>query len=138
MIFVFTMGLYALLTFPAAAIVSLVSKYVMSMYGPDFVSGWLTLVIVIWTAAIVAVQEPVVQIIVAASKMWLSFMMNTIWAITMLVLFILMRDMGAIGLALAYLISYILHSGWTFSIAYYLTRAKPPKQVQLPQGSIID
>lgn len=115
-------ALICLLTLPAVAIVSLLSKYVMTLYGTSFIAGRLTLLIMIWTAALVAGQQPIAQVIVASSRMWLSPLINIIWAAIMLVSFLFLRHLGALGLALAFLIGYVCSTGAMLLVANWLTQ----------------
>jgi O-antigen/teichoic acid export membrane protein len=103
----------------------LLSRHVMELYGPAFSSGATVLVVVLVTAALISVQTPVGQLITASGRMWLGFAMNCGWAVAVLVLSYLWLDHGALGLALAQLVAYVLLSVWTFGFAWsFLRRAE--------------
>ena len=109
---------------PLVLVASLVSPYIMSLYGEAFVEGWPTLVVVLITAGLLAIQEPVGQIIAASGKMWIGFAMNTGWGLVVITSTLLLVDYGALGLAIARMLSYIVHAVWTFSYAIWLIRCR--------------
>ena len=112
----------ALLVLPLVLLVSIASPYIMNLYGAGFRSGWPTLVVVLLTAGLLAVQIPVGQIIAASGKMWLGFAMNSGWAITFIVSTLLLLDLGSLGLATARAVSYAIHAVWIFAFAVWIIR----------------
>ncbi|TKJ32800.1 MAG: polysaccharide biosynthesis protein [Planctomycetes bacterium B3_Pla] len=110
----------ALLVFPLVLLAGIISPYIMSLYGEGFRSGWPTLVVVLVTAGLLAVQTPVGQIIAASGKMWIALAMNAGWAITFIVSTRLLLAHGSLGLAGARGIAYVLHATWTFGFAVWL------------------
>ncbi len=114
----------ALLVLPLVLLVSIASPYIMNLYGEGFGSGWPTLVVVLLTAGLLAVQMPVGQIIAASGKMWLGLAMNCGWAITFIVGTLLLLDHGSLGLATARAISYIVHTTWVSVFAIWLIRRR--------------
>jgi O-antigen/teichoic acid export membrane protein len=96
----------------------------MSLYGEGFRSGWSTLVVVLLTAGLLAVQTPVGQIIAATGKMWTGFAMNLGWAILFIVSTLLLIDLGSLGLATARAIGYVVHAIWVFAFAIWLIRRR--------------
>jgi O-antigen/teichoic acid export membrane protein len=95
---------------------------IMGFYGTSFTGSGNILIIVLFTAALLSIQIPVGNIIIAAGKMWLGFMMNTGWGIVFIIGTILLVKYGAIGLASSRLISYIFHMIWTFGFTYYFLK----------------
>jgi O-antigen/teichoic acid export membrane protein len=116
----FAIKMNALLVLPFVLLLSIVSPYIMNLYGEGFRSGWPTLVVVLLTAGILALQTPVGQIIAASGKMWIGFAMNTGWAIAVILGTLLLIGNGSFGLAIARAIGYIFHTIWVFGFAYYL------------------
>ena len=110
----------ALLVLPLVLIASIASPYIMSLYGDGFRSGWPTLVVVLLTAGLLAVQTPVGQIIAASGRMWIGFAMNFGWACTFILGTLLLVDNGSLGLAIARAVGYVFHTIWVFGFAYYL------------------
>lgn len=124
-IMVFAIKLNALLVVPLITLVSIASPYIMSLYGAGFRSGWPTLVVVLLTAGLLAVQTPVGQTIAASGRMWIGFAMNAGWAIVFILGTLFFLDNGSLGLATARAGAYLFHTIWVFGFAYYLlTSAK--------------
>jgi len=111
-----------LIVTPLVLVASIASPYIMSLYGEGFSDGWPTLVVVLMTAGLLAVQTPVGQIIAASGRMWIGFAMNMGWALTFIVSTLLLVDYGSVGLASARMLSYIIHATWTFGFAFWLIR----------------
>ena len=109
---------------PLVLVASIASPYIMSLYGEGFGDGWPTLVVVLMTAGLVAVQAPVGQIIAASGRMWIGFAMNMGWALTFIVIILLLVEHGSIGLAVSRMIAYVLHSVWVFVFAFWLIRKR--------------
>jgi len=121
------MKMNALLVLPVVIIASLASLHIMSLYGEDFISGWSTLIVVLMTAGITTIQNPVGQIITASGRMWIGFAMNLGWALVFVAGTWVLIAHGSLGLASARMVAYILHSLWVFAFAYHLlTSAKAP------------
>lgn len=109
-----------LIVMPLVIAVSIASPYIMNLYGESFSKGWPTLIVILWTAGLLAIQQPVGQIIAASGQMWIGFAMNTGWAIVFIVSTLHMVKYGAIGLASARILSYVVHATWTFGFAIWL------------------
>jgi O-antigen/teichoic acid export membrane protein len=115
----------ALLVVPVVVVASVASPYIMNLYGVGFRSGWPTLVVVLLTAGITTIQNPIGQIIAASGRMWIGFAMNIGWALVFTAGTHVLIDHGSIGLASARLAAYIMHTTWVFGFAYHLlTKAK--------------
>ncbi len=117
-----------LLVLPLVLFASIASPCIMGLYGEGFRSGWPTLVVVLVTAGMTAIQTPVGQIIAASGRMWIGCAMNMGWAIAFVLGTLLLVDYGSLGLATARAAGYIFHMVWVFGFAYYLltvARATP-------------
>ena len=92
--------------------VSLLSKFLMSFYGKDFMHGSIVLIILAISTILSSVNSVIGQAIVGKGYMWSGLLMNFIWAVTILICayFYSQSNEGAVGFAKAYLFSYILHS----------------------------
>ena len=65
------------------------------------------------TTGFITVNNVIGQAIASQGKMWLGFYVNLIWAIVLLIscyMLVVIFPMGAVGISLAYLISYITHT----------------------------
>lgn len=121
---VLTIKVNLLIVTPLVLVASIASPYIMGLYGKGFGDGWPTLVVVLMTAGILAIQTPVGQIIAATGRMWLGCVMNMGWALTFIVSTVLLVDHGSLGLASARLLSYTIHSIWTFGFVIWLLRKR--------------
>ena len=111
--------LNALIATPLIVLGTVASPWIMAAYGPGFREAWPTLIIVLVTGGLLAVQTPVGQILAASGRMWLGAIMNFGWALTFLAGTWALLGWGASGLALARLAAYVVHALWTFAFAAY-------------------
>jgi O-antigen/teichoic acid export membrane protein len=111
-----------IIVMPLIIATSFASPYIMKAYGRGFVDGWPTLIVVVLTAGLLAIQTPVGQIIAASGRMWTGFIMNAGWAFVFLLSTLLLADRGAIGLASSRGVAYIFHAVWTFGFAACVLR----------------
>lgn len=119
---------------PLVLIVGLASPYIMGLYGKEFVHGWPTLVVTTLTAALFAIQAPIGHVIAASGRMWLGLTMNLGWGIVLLICAYIFLHFGAIGLASARLLSYIVHATWTFGFAFFLIRNQSQQNLSARRG----
>ena len=100
-----------------AIAVSLFSPIIMHLYGSNYVGGELTIIVLAISTIFAATSNVVGLSIYSTAKMWTGFLFNTIWALlTLLFGFIFVKNnMGALGIALAITIAYILHSIYQFA-----------------------
>ncbi len=105
-----------------AIIGSIMSPLIMQLYGEGFRSSWPTLVVVLITASLLAIQIPVGNIIAVSGRMWLGFLMNLGWGIVFIFFTWYLIKFGAFGLAGARLGAYIIHAVWTFGFAYFFLK----------------
>lgn len=98
-------------TFILATLVSLFAPIIMSLYGKDFNDVW-TLVIISYSTVFTSIASVVGISIASRGKMWIGFSFNFLWGLMFIgfTYVFLSLEMGARGLALALLCSYILHS----------------------------
>lgn len=119
---VMSMKINAAFVLPLVLIFSLASPYIMMMYGEGFAGHWPTLIVILITSGLLAIQTPVGQVITASGRMWLGFVMNLGWALIFITGTMLMLDQAAFGLASARLLAYVVHGTWTFGFAWKLIK----------------
>lgn len=127
---IFSIKINALLVLPLVLLASIASTYIMSLYGEGFRNGWPTLVVVLLTTGLLAIEIPVGQIIAASGRMWIGFAMNMGWAIVFILGTRCLVHIGSLGLALAWMIAYIVHATWTFAFAFSLVRKEARKEAR--------
>ncbi len=99
-------------TFLLALGIGLFSPLINRLYGKDF-TDYYPMIVMLITAIIYAANNVLGQVIVSKGKMWVGFGLNSLWAVWLILfslLFIVKMNLGALGLAYAMLISYLLHS----------------------------
>ncbi len=96
---------------PVVLVVSVLSPYIMALYGRGFENGWPTLVMLVTASAILALQNTPAQALCAAGRMWIVFLTFVCYGVLNFGLgFVMLRwaHWGALGLATARCASYIL------------------------------
>jgi len=111
---------------PALAIV-ICSSRIMRVYGADFAEGSEVLTVLVLTTVLSAVIAVVGTAIASTGKKWHSTGLNIIWAVTFIGVSSMLVHYGALGLAFAYLVSYIVHaiavgSYWLFVLRHALKK----------------
>lgn len=100
------------ITLILAFFAGLLSPFINRLYGKDF-TNYLPMIVMLVTAVFCAANNVFGQVIASKGKMWMGFGLNCLWAIWLILfslLFIGRMNLGALGLAFAMLISYLLHS----------------------------
>jgi O-antigen/teichoic acid export membrane protein len=115
-------GMNAAAVLPIVLAGTVISPWIMGMYGPGFTAAWPTLVIVLATSGLVAVLNPVGTVLAASGKLWVGFWMNSGWAAVFVGMTLLLARSGALGVASARLIAYGVHAGWTVWYAMRFVR----------------
>ena len=111
---------------------SVASPWIMRLYGPSFAAAWATLPVVLVTAGIVVLLNPVGNLLAATNRLWLGFWMNAGWAVVLLAVTVLLVHWGAFGVAVARLIAYLVHAIWTVWFAVAFLRAAPAARSAAP------
>jgi O-antigen/teichoic acid export membrane protein len=104
---------------PALVVLLPCSGWIMSFYGQTFSPRGAVLQVSLLSAALLAIQTPVGNLIGAFGRMWVGFFMNLGWAACLLGAAhgLLVLGWGAQALACAYLAAYLVHAVWTFWFA---------------------
>lgn len=110
---------------PIGAALVLARRFIMGMYGTEFSPHTGILALVAAAFVLQAAQTPLAQVIAASGSMWLGAVLNLAWSVAFLASagVLLGHHSGAAGLALAYVVSYLLHSTWTAWAGSRLVRA---------------
>lgn len=108
----FNMGI----TFILVLGVSVLSPYLMASYGDGYRDSFLVLIVLVSSAIFSVASNVVGNAIVSKGKMWMGLLFNSIWALLFILfswLFI-KNGMGSIGISLALLLSYFIHTIYQF------------------------
>ncbi len=106
----------------AAIFVSSAGSWIMRSYGEGFEEGYWVLVLLVFSAVLVAINQVVGQAIASRGKMWVGFFFNFLWGGALLgfSVWFVSNGYGAFGLAMAYFISYLLHTLWVSIYVWHL------------------
>lgn len=115
-----------------AIIVSWLSPWILGSYGEGFSKGYMVLIYLAFSAVLVSINNVVGQVITSKGKMWTGLFFNALWALSMIIFswYFIANGLGAEGLAMAYLISYGLHSFWQIIYVKYFLNIELKQTVQ--------
>lgn len=85
-------------------------EFIAQLYGKEFIGFELniSIIIIAFTCCIISFNEGIARNLVSNNLMWWGFLNNSFWGGIFLGVLWFIRDWGAIGIAIAYLISYIV------------------------------
>lgn len=136
-IFSTTVKLNAVVIFPLVIFVFF-SKQVMGFYGKGFSGGWETMVIVLATAGLQAIQMPAGYMLVSSGRMWLAFIMALGWAVSFVGVNALLITWGSAGVASARFVALVLNCVWTFAFAFHALKKVRESNEQLQRRNATD
>ncbi len=111
-----------------AVLVSLLAVLIMKSYGKGFAEGSEVLIVLAGSAVLVAVNNIIGQAIASKGRMWAGFSLNLIWSVILIscTAWFINRGMGAKGIALGLLISYVLHTITQSVFVHFIMRKQVP------------
>jgi O-antigen/teichoic acid export membrane protein len=98
------------------------SPWIMSLYGSEFLRGHWVLNLMAVSCVFMAGNSLIGNGIISVGAIWWGFTFNLLWAVTFLTVWGLLISQGAVGLAVAYVISYVAHSVWQAAYLMLLQR----------------
>ena len=104
-----------------AMLLSLASPYILKLYGDKFTEYTLPFIIMMVGVVFYAANTIIGQIILSKGLAWWGCLMNIFWAIIFLIAnyyFVSLQHLGVIGIAWAFLISYICHTFMQYLFLY--------------------
>lgn len=99
--------------FGIALLFIIFSPLIIHLYTENYTDALIPLIIMFLTTGFIAINNVIGQAIASQGKMWLGLFVNFIWAFALIIsclVFVTYYKLGAIGLALAYFISYAIHT----------------------------
>lgn len=123
------MKVNALILAPVVLFLSVLSPYILQLYGHEYQGEWQSFVLVLLTAWISAILLPLGNTIASENKMWLGVGINSLWAFNFILFTYFLIDYGVIGILFARLLAYVIHS----IVAMSLIQSKyifPKKQLE--------
>ena len=109
------MRLTAIVVIPLVMVLSLLSVVIMRGYGEAFEKGYLTLILSVAAAGAQCMTVPCWYVIMASSRMWVCFVMNCGWSAVLLIGTLCLIRHGAVGVAGARLIAFVIHGCWMYA-----------------------
>ncbi len=102
--------LIGLLLLPLLLVIAIISPLIMAAYGPSYADDWPILVVITVAVFLASSQNLLGNLLAVNDQMWRHFGTNLIWAISYLLLAVatIENEMGAMGLAISLLLSYLI------------------------------
>lgn len=122
---------------PAIVIVTF-PEIISLIFGQQYsgASARTVLCLVMLYTAVIMYKQGLARVMVANNLMWWSVISNSVWAAVLLFSFFLLRHMGALGLALSFLLAYIANV--LVFIPLYTRRNLVPKDTMVsPKAAVI-
>jgi O-antigen/teichoic acid export membrane protein len=118
-------GIAGAVTLSGSLVLSLISPWIMSLYGADFSEGWMVLVILLMAAPFHAIAKISTGALLGMNKAWWVLISNFGWGGTLLIGTILMiESLGILGLAAAFIIAYVVLASLTSSFVLFHSRTE--------------
>lgn len=96
--------------------VFVLSPYLMASYGDGYRDSFLVLIVLVSSTIFSVASNVVGNAIVSKGKMWMGLLFNSIWALMFIFLswLFINNGLGSIGVSLALLLSYFIHTIYQF------------------------
>ncbi|GFE58595.1 oligosaccharide flippase family protein [Geobacter sp. AOG1] len=99
---------------------TVLSPLIMALYGKSYMAQWPVFVVVQLATFAQIIQAPVITSWTADGRMWTNLLANGFWGVALVILSWMLIELGALGLGLALLISFLLY----FVVIMILNRRK--------------
>jgi O-antigen/teichoic acid export membrane protein len=128
-------GLTLAVALPPAALVVLLSPWIMSLYGPGFRDGWMLLVLLVSAAPLHAIAKIASGALLGMNRAWRVLAINLVWGITLLALTAwLLPTHGVMGLAIAFVAAYALLGSLALTLVIVGSQTRPQAVPHTPIG----
>ncbi len=119
LLYVFRRNLFYNTTIAAiiALLLSIFSPVLLKLYGEQFAGHYWPLIILLISTVFMSFNNVIGQLLASKDRQWEGLSLNIVWACMLILfsyLFLNYYKIGALGLSLAYLCSYILHTLFQF------------------------
>jgi O-antigen/teichoic acid export membrane protein len=111
------------------------SRYILAGYGKGFSDHSMAMDVALITGGLMALQIPIGQIVIASGRMWLLTGMQIIWAAIFCGGTWAFLSLGALGLILARLLAYIVHTVITTVVAWQSLKGASPAHPSGPSDT---
>lgn len=110
-------------------VVLLFSEQILGIYGAGYVEGQKALAFMILAAVLYTAQVQTGFLLQATGKMWLCLGINVVWGVSLLCIYYTIRDMAALGYAVAYSGAYLVALLLQLGVSAWVLR-KIPKTLE--------
>lgn len=110
--FKYNIILNLIIAFVLFVIISFTADFIMAFYGKKFIEGSKVLVLMTLATLPMIVSNLIGQTLVAKERVWVAFLFNLVWGVSIIYLcylFVNEYKMGVLGYAYSFLLSYIIH-----------------------------
>ena len=116
-------GIVLLISIPPVIIITFLSSWIMSLYGPSFQDGWFILVLLSAAVPFHALSKIATGALLGMNLAWWIFALNLTWGATLMILSLwLIPNQGVEGLAIAFLTAYSVLGVLSFSVVLYRSK----------------
>lgn len=110
----------------SAAPLVLLAPWIMRAYGPAFAGGVRVLQIIALSSVAAAISSSLRSALLATGNIWKDTAQSILWGVTLLSVFLALREHGAIALAAAYLAAYAVSASLQAVMArFVILRSRP-------------
>jgi len=129
-----------LVTFSSAFVLSLLSQWIMGLYGSGFTEGWIIFVLISLAAPLHAIAKIASGALFGMNKAWRVLLTNLVWGCTLFIGTSATLDtLGVLGLAIAFLAAYAVLAFSTFTLVLLGSRVvkpgEPASRLHHPTGT---
>jgi EPS I polysaccharide export inner membrane protein EpsE len=117
-------GIAILCTVPIVTLLMLLSPFIAGLYGAEFASGDAVFAVAFLAACVMAPYGALANYLIACQRMWTRFTLSLVWTIVLLIGAVILVDLGAIGIAWATLIAYVVRVLVTYVYARHLIQSR--------------
>ena len=100
----------AYLLAPVVLFLSILSPYILQLYGNEYQGEWQAFILVLFTAWLSAILLPIGNAIASENKMWVGVAINGLWAFNFIMFSYLFIGYGVLGILFARLLAYVLNA----------------------------
>ena len=106
-------------------------------YGQGYFSSVFlqSLAIMMFVSCILSYKEGIGRKLVAKNLMWWGFLSNFVWGILFIISIMIFKNLGSLGLAVSYLISYAVNT--IIFVPFYLSRNVVPRDLIMSKEVVI-
>ena len=106
-------------------------------YGQGYFSSVFlqSLAIMMFVSCILSYKEGIGRKLVAKNLMWWGFLSNLVWGILFIISIMIFKNLGSLGLAVSYLISYAVNT--IIFVPFYLSRNVVPRDLIMSKEVVI-